>query len=369
VAATDGRNLLAAALALPGILPAVALAQGVPDAGIVSLKYLDYRDWQPGENRMTVKSPSFYVLAPFAGAYAFEGAVVYDAMSGASPLWFNTLSGASGLGITDYRTAVDAKVTRYYDRWSIGVAGVYSHERDYISRGGSLDVRWWTPDKNTTLNFGFGGAVDSISPTDREIDNGQRHTVEFLLGVTQNLSPTQIIQSNLTYSNGHGYYSDPYKPLDRRPDNRQIFAWLTRYNQFFADADGTLQMSYRFINDSFGGKSSAFTLAWVQGLAQGWTITPNLRVYTQSAASFYFNPPYPQGFKFGQYYTADTRLASFGALTGGIKVAKTFADGWTADLRADYYRQNSSWALFSSGSPGIETFSARWIEAGISKTF
>jgi hypothetical protein len=43
--------LLAAALALPGILPATALAQLAPDPGLIELKYLDYRDWQPGADR------------------------------------------------------------------------------------------------------------------------------------------------------------------------------------------------------------------------------------------------------------------------------------------------------------------------------
>jgi hypothetical protein len=341
----------------------------VPDEGIVSLKYLDYRDWQPGANRMSVKSPSFYVLAPIAGAYTFEAGIVYDAMSGASPLWFNTLSGASGIGITDYRTAGDVKLTRYFERWALGVGGVYSAERDFRSGAGSFDLRWWTADRNTTLAFSFGGAADTIRPHDREFYNGQRNTVEFLLGVTQALSPTAIIQSNLTYSRGHGFYSDPYKPLDRRPDERRIFAWLTRFNQYVAQADAALKLSYRFLDDSFGGKSSAFTIDWVQALPQGYTLTPSLRYYTQSAASFYFDPPYPQGFRIGELYTADTRLASFGAVTTGLKLSKTFAGGWTADLRFDFYRQNPDWALFSSGSPGIDTFSARWIELGVTKTF
>ena len=211
---------LAAALALPGILPAAALAQTMPEQGIFALDYLDYRDWQPGADRMRVKSPSMYLLAPFADQWTVEGTVVHDAMSGASPLWFNTLSGASGMGVTDYRTAGDVKVTRYFDRYSIGVGGAYSHERDYISRAGSLDARWWTADKNTTLAFGFAGNADYIHPSDRELDNGRRHTLDFLFGITQALSPTDIVQSNITYSTGHGYYSDPYKPLDTRPAAR-----------------------------------------------------------------------------------------------------------------------------------------------------
>lgn len=371
MAATDTRShrLAAAALALPGILPAAALAQAVPDQGIVSLSYLDYRDWQPGADRMSVHSPSLYVLAPFAQKWTVEGGLVYDAMSGASPLWFNTLSGASGTGITDYRTAGDVKVTRYFDRYAIGVGGAYSYERDYISRAGSLDVRWWTEDRNTTFAFGLGGNSDRINPVNREITNHKRTGYDLLLGVTQALSPVDIVQSNITWAQGHGYYSDPYKPLDTRPDQRGVFAWLTRYSHYAASADGTLRLSYRLLTDSFGGTSNAFGMQWEQNMGQGWALTPSLRYYTQGAADFYMNPPYPRGYVSGQEYSADTRLASFGAVTVGAKLSKTFADGWSVYFSADYYQQKPAWRAFGSGSPDIDDFSARWLSAGVSKTF
>ncbi len=164
--------LLAAALALPGMLPASAQAQAVADHGIIELKYLDYRDWQPGANRMTVRSPSLYTLLPLNDTTEFEGSLVYDAMSGASPLYHNTLSGASGLGVTDYRTAGDGKLTKYFNGWSLGVAGVVSSERDYLSRGGSVDVRIFSDDRNRTYAFGIGGANDRINPQN---NNAWRH--------------------------------------------------------------------------------------------------------------------------------------------------------------------------------------------------
>ena len=80
-----------------GDLPAAALAQSAPDQGMFALKYLDYRDWQPGADRMTVQSPSIYVLAPFADRWTVEGSLVYDAMSGASPLFLQHAVGRVGL--------------------------------------------------------------------------------------------------------------------------------------------------------------------------------------------------------------------------------------------------------------------------------
>jgi len=58
--------LLAAALALPGIVPVDAKAQAAPDRGWIELKYLDYRDWQPGAARITVRSPSIYGVVPLS---------------------------------------------------------------------------------------------------------------------------------------------------------------------------------------------------------------------------------------------------------------------------------------------------------------
>ena len=371
MAATDARParaLMAAALALPGVAP-LASAQSPPDEGVVSLRYLDYRDWQPGANRMQVRAPSLFVLKPLGGGWVAEGGLVYDGMSGASPRYHNTLSGASGEGVRDYRTAGDAKLTRYFDRYAVGVGGAVSSERDFLSRAGSLDVRWWTEDRNTTLAFGFAGTVDRINPVNELVVDAPRHTLDFLVGVTQAVSANAIVQSNLTWSRGHGYYDDPYKSLDSRPDRRRVLAWLTRWHQSVPSADATFRLAVRVLSDSFGSNSFMTEAQWVQALPHGFAVAPGLRYYTQGAADFYRDPPFPTGFVPGERYTADTRLAAFGAFTPSLKVAKSFADGWTADLRVDFYRQRGSWRLGGGGSPGLEPFSARWIQGGVTKTF
>ena len=361
--------LLAAALTLPGILPATALAQLTPDPGLIELKYLDYRDWQPGADRMRVTSPSLYARTALSDSLQAEGAIVYDSISGASPLYHNTLSGASHLGVTDYRRAGDAKLTKYFDNFSVGVGATVSTERDYFSRALSLDVRVASDDRNRTFDFGVGGASDRINLTNGLAENKKKQTVDLLAGVTQALSPDAIVQSTLTYTDGHGFYSYPYKTLDSRPDHRQILAWLTRYNQYLPQFDATINASYRYLHDSFGSSSQAIEFTWNQPVANGWTLSPNARYYTQNAAYFYFDPPFPQGFVSGALYTADTRLSAFGALTAGLTVTKQLPDGWSVDLKLEFYRQRSDWHLGGGGSPGLDPFSARWIVAGINKTF
>ena len=121
--------------------------------------------------------------------------------------------------------------------------------------------------------------------------------------------------------------------------------------------------------DSFGDNSNLLAVAWVQNLPHGWSVTPNIRYYTQLAANFYYDPPFPIGFVDGQNYTADTRLAAFGAFTAGLTASKTFDEGWSAYAKYQFYRQRPDWYIGGSGSPGIMEFSARWFEFGIAKTF
>jgi len=341
----------------------------MPDAGLIQFQYLDYRDWQSSANRMRVSSPSAYAMVPFAGSWTVEGSLVYDGMSGASPIWHDTLSGASGQGVHDYRTAGDARLTKYFDGFSVGAGAAYSHENDYISRGGSIDLRVWTADKNRTFAFSYAGAADRINTPEGAADHERKYVNDFLVGITQVLSQTAIVQSNLTYTRGHGYYNDPYKPADTRPDTRRVIAWLTRLNQYLPDRDATLQLAYRYIDDSWGANSNMVEAAWVQRLPLGFSARPNLRYYTQSAAYFYYDPPFPQGFVFGEPYTADTRLSAFGAFTLGLRLGKDFGEGWSGDVKVEYYRQQSNWRAGGDGSPDIEAFTARWIMVGVAKAF
>jgi hypothetical protein len=377
VAATDGERrraetLIAAALALPGILPASAAAQSAPDEGVIALRYYDYRDWQPGAARIAVKSPYLYALVPLSDSLTLEGSLAYDGVSGASPLFHDTLSGASGHGIGDYREAGDVRLTKYFRDSSIAVGAAYSHEQDYISRAASVEWRTWSGDRNRTYAIGFGAAkdrIDAVEGVNGPVLDEPRETYDYLLGITQVLNAQAVVEWTLTWSDGRGYYTDPYKLLDRRPDHRRIFAWLTRLNVYVAQPDATLQLRYRYLADSFGDDSHMLEASWVQALPAGFTLTPSIRYLTQSAARFYHDPPFPEGLVPGEPFTADARLSAFGALTLGLRVAKALPHGVTLDLAANFYRQRGDWRVGGHGSPGLAEFSARWFAFGLSKRF
>ncbi|MFZ6647152.1 DUF3570 domain-containing protein [Undibacterium sp. TJN25] len=368
-----GSAILAAALVLPGIQ--AAHADTAPENGIFSLKYLNYQDSQPGFDRITAHSPSIYVMTPVAGEWSIEGTLTSDDVSGASPRYHTAVSGASRMN--DQRTGADFAVSRYFSRGSVTVGAAYSTEHDYESRALSVQGNVSSEDKNTTWSFGVGGARDKINPVNLIVVNEHRRTNDFLLGVTQVLTAQDIAQLTLTRSQGSGYFSDPYKDVDNRPRTRNETALLAQWNHHFSGTDGTSRLSYRYYTDTYKIRAHTFSGEYVQPLSQGWTVTPSLRFYTQSAASFYFDPvydtqlgaPFPPGYVFGsgQFTSADQRLSGFGAVTVGIKVVKQLTRDWSVDLKLESYEQRGSWRLFHDGSPGLEPLRAQSIQIGVNK--
>lgn len=125
-------------------------------------------------------------------------------------------------------------------------------------------------------------------------------------------------------------------------------------------------------------KAHTLTLEYVQSLAGGWTLTPQLRFHSQGAARFYrdVNPASPARVSLPPDYepgvtelSFDQRLSAFGARTFGLKVGKQINADWQVDVKFEHYEQRGGWHLGSSGSPGLATFSARTVQAGFTRQF
>jgi hypothetical protein len=350
-----------------------AHAETPPANGSISLGYLDYKDSQSGLDRISVHSPSVAIVAPVAGVWSIGASLVSDDVSGASPRYHTAISGASHM--QDHRTAGDASVTRYFERGSVTVGAAYSTEHDYVSRALSLQGSYESENKNTTWTVGVGHADDRIDPVNRIVSNEKKRTTNVLLGVTQVLTTNDIAQLTLTHSAGEGYFSDPYKSLDNRPRSRDESTLLARWNHHLASTGGTSRLSYRYYRDSFGVRGHTLGEEYVQPLSDGWTVTPEVRLYTQSAASFYYDPvydtrlgaPFPPGYNGSGYMSADQRLSGFGAVTLALKVSKQLDKLWSVDVKVSAYQQRGSWRLFHEGSPGLDAFRAQTIQIGINR--
>ncbi len=365
------KSLLASALILP--FAPVAQADVPPERASISFKYLDYQDSQPDAKRISVKAPAVALQLPIAEEWSLDTSAVVDTVSGASPRYHSEPSSITRMH--DERKATDIRLTRYFSQGNISFGTAFSRESDYVSRVHSLNGSISTPEKNTTLHLGIATTSDRINPTNQIVENETKHVYDLLLGVTQVLSTTDIAQANLTFSDGRGYYSDPYKFFDNRPRTKRTNAFLVRWNHHFAATDGTSRLSYRYYRDSFGIHSHTITGEYIQPLADGWVLTPQARIYSQSAANFFLgpmnapDPSIPDNFQPGiTYLSEDQRLAAFGGRSLGFKVAKRFTD-FLIDLKYEHYLQRNEWAFNAAGTPGIAPFKAKILQFGMTYFF
>jgi hypothetical protein len=366
---TLGAALLTAAMTLP--LANIAHADSAPERGSVSLKSLNYEDRQPDSERIHVRANALRVEAPIAGEWLVGGTYTADSVSGASPAYQTT----SLTKMHDYRRAADADVTRYFADGTLTLGASVSSESDYLSRNLSIQGTRSSEDKNTTWTAGIGVTSDAINPTNRVVEHETKHINNLLLGVTQVLTTKDIVQLNVGGSWGRGYFSDPYKLFDNRPRERNNNTVMARWNHHLDSTQGTLRFSYRYYYDTWRIKAHTLGAEYVQPLPDGWTVTPLIRLYSQSAASFYidanqengpFGPTLPDG---TIHYSEDQRLSAFGARTVGLKVAKRIGPDWLIDLKYEQYEQRGAWRFFGDGSPGLAPFSARIIQVGLTWLF
>jgi len=409
-------SLVSAAMMLPSLQ--FANAETAPERGIVSFKYLNYQDSQStgespsgvvqsgeshsntthihdvisgassggasaggvsgsgNQNRIGVNAYSIMALVPVAGEWSIGTTYTSDSVSGASPLYHS----AGLTKMTDLRRAVDVQLTRYFSKGTLSIGTSYSKETDYLSRSYTVQGSLSTEDKNTTFTLGGSVNNDDINPVTLPKTEYNKNVYSGIFGITRVLSKNDIVQVNLGYSNGTGYYSDPYKLFDNRPEERKNTTVLTRWNHHFEGTDGTAKLGYRYYSDTFGIRAHTLEAEYVQPLHNGWTVTPLLRLYTQSEADFYVaasaaekadktgltQTPPPTG---AVYYTEDQRLSAFGAVTLGLKVSKQFNADWQADVKIEGYEQRSQWALIGKGDSGLATFKARSIQVGLSRLF
>ena len=363
-----GLRVLAAALALPGL---AAQADTPPEAATVAVKVLDYRERQPGADRVKVVAPALSLVAPMGSRWSVAATAISDSISGASPAYHT-----SGLTtLTDHRKAADLSLSRYFESATLTVGASYSTEADYRSRGVSVQGSLSSDDRNTTWTAGMAASSDRIDPTNRVVENEPKRVAELLLGLTQVLTEHDIVQVNARWSRGRGYFSDPYKVFDNRPRERDHHTLMLRWNHHLDATGGTLRSSWRWYGDTYGIRSHTLGLEYVQPLPAGWTVTPIVRVYTQSAARFYLpadpstepfppNPPVD-----AEFYTQDQRMSAFGARTLGLKVARQIGTDWLADVKIERYAQRGAWRLFGSGSTDLLPFDTRSIQVGLSRRF
>ncbi len=359
--------LAVAAASLP--ISQILHAEAVPERAEIGFKYLDYLDYQPDQDRIRIKAPSLMIMTPIAGEWSLTATAVTDSVTGASPRYQDQQL----TKLKDRRNAYTTSVTRYlpHSTYTLGVS--YSGETDYVSRGQSFQANFSSDDKNTTLTLGVGNSNDVILPNHAYLEQREKKdVVDGILGITQVFTPYDIGQVTYRHSSGTGYFSDQYKQFDIRPTNRISDSIFLRWNHHFPGADGTLRSSYRFYKDNWQVKSHTLGFEYIQNLGSGWTVTPLLRYYSQTKASFYQETAdfaiLNNVLDSGNYMSVDQRLSAFGAVTYGAKLSKWIGKDFLADFKFEQYEQRGSWAL-SNGNNLLSPFKARSYQIGVKYFF
>ncbi len=302
-----------------------------------------------------------------------SGKDFYTSNANQTPLdkTFQDLRGALSLNWSDAITDVSnyrigGNVSLEHDYSALSINGEYSHDffqkNTTFSLGVSVGTNQVKPEGGLPIAFssmfidGINRGEDGNLPQGfRDTRNGNSDNVtdaEILLGYTQIINRRMLVQFNYGHSESNGYLTDPYKILsvldnngvaqdylyENRPDSRtkDSFYVMTKYHL----EQSIVDFSYRYMTDSWNIKSSTFDVHWhfLTGNNSFWE--PHIRYYTQSAADF-FTPYLDQSVHTPEFASADYRLGNLDTFTVGLKYGFTLNQQHRAEIRLEYYKQQS----------------------------
>jgi hypothetical protein len=315
-------------------------------------------------------------------------------------------------------------LTYDWDRASVNVAGGLSNEPDFQSRFVSVGGEVNFDHKLTTLSWDASFTDDRIEAnlsantaadwTQYQNQIGEKHgeptlfgrrrDLAFSLNATRVINRDAFVEAGIVVARDSGLLMDPYKAvifafddpnqfifdpnlrfvqirgvLEQRPHQRDQLSLNLRYVQYVRRLDGALHLDYRLFTDSWGIKAHTFEGTWRQPIGAGFTLTPSVRYYTQTAARFYrpfflFDQPFPGHLGGGPLdwsqikaldFSSDARLSAFGALSGGLTLEKQLREGLKAEIGYEYYTHRGDLKLGGGGEGSFADFDSSTVHAGL----
>lgn len=356
----------------------------------------------------------------------------------------------------EVRDALDLQWAYDWDNAGVQLGAGVSDEFDYLSRFGSLRWRADFDQKQTTLSMGVGYTTNRISAVldpdflpylstrtyadqilrieDSDVLHARSTDWNWQAGLTRILDRNSVLDAGFGYSRGRGFLGNAYKAtsvifvdpsqrsgdslaaltgdvralMEQRPEARDQYSLRGRYVRYVAPFDAALHLEYSYAWDDWEIQGHTLSIDWVQPVGAGWTVTPRLRYYSQSAADFYqdylvspqafrrfetdalgrqlwFDANAPErvfsrttdgtyldaggnavdtllldllpkrvGYDPGllpAHFSSDHRLSAYGALNGGVTVSRTFRNGMQLEAAVEWYERASRlWAGGDGGS-------------------
>jgi hypothetical protein len=348
-------SVLSPALRVHGELPPQEYAYG-------------FQLYQEDDNRIRVEAEYLRAQVEVNGDTAFRFQYLRDAVSGASPT--GVLPGSAQpfySNLEDVRRGILGAVSRQFGDHRAEIEFSRSEEDDYVSRGLAITDTLELNQKNTTLRFGLNYLDDTVLVPG--LGDRDKRTTDFFAGVSQLLDSNTVLTANFTLGYAEGYLNDPYKLVQRtdsitlpdgmggtieipivnvfrenRPDSRfrQVLQLGARH--YFEPLNGALDGVFRLSNDSFGVLSQTVQIEWRQAIGKHFEVVPFVRYYRQDEADFFTNTvdavpgtPSSNPNGSGPNYSADYRLSSFDALSGGLRLSCRITENFSATAAYERY--------------------------------
>ncbi len=337
---------------------------------------------------LDVYHPQFDLGLDLGENFSLSAGYEADIVSGAT----ESLYAASPLGVDAVSSATTFSDTRQVGKGGLAFQGrrsrlfagySYGFERDYRSHSVSVGAAIDLPGKNTTLALSYTHNFDQVC----DLDNGDATPLErrALTGankcfdtaadattvshdiaidtteasLTQNVSPTAVLQLGVHGQVLNGFQSNPYRRVrvfgvdaqENSPLVRGRVALFVRANLAFPRAHGKLGMAVRGYADTWGVESVSAEMDYHQYLGTRVLFRLRTRVYQQSAAVFFEDAvDYENLGSIGAYHTGDRELSPLrSVLVGGkmsyIAAADESGSVWGLFDELDFHlRADGVWA-------------------------
>jgi hypothetical protein len=269
-------------------------------------------------------------------------------------------------------------------RWQdITYNGAVSVENDYRSFSGGAKIDKETENRNYKFTLGVAVTADEVfrvgdnatpAPLTRVVDDtffgeGEKNTVDAIVGVTHAINRRTLGQLNLAYGSTKGYLSDPYKVFsvvgntgveveqyfEGRPGSRKRTTLAANIIHQIYPGKDIIDASYRYYTDDWDVDSHTFKLAYKYKFKDQQFIEPYTRLYTQTKAYFYnntiVNDPadlIPTSSILPDYVSADYRLDDMWDITLGATYGFSTDTNGKFRARIAYFYQSFDNAEFDT---------------------
>ncbi len=338
-------------------------ARGAQAQSQIDAKLLFYKE---SGGRTQVINPLVNVHQDLGDAWGtLDLLLAYDTISGASPTGgypsVDVTTSASGHTVA----AGSLPLASYNDqRKSVGLAWgkklgshlpsidvSYSKENDYTARSVGLSDAWTFAGGRGTLHGGVDFSSDIVAPVTNNLQLPKKQQ-GFALGGTWILDERDLFDVSTSLMKQSGYLDDPYKIVpvgtapnfvetpEHRPDTRQRWAIVGKYGHYYLWG-GALKATYRYYWDDWSLKAHTLEVVYDHRLNEDWLVSPSVRLYTQTAASFWGNTFAAKQ----EFMSSDYRLAAFSSILGGLSVTHRMTDAVDVNLGFTYQSQTGKNAV------------------------